>query len=226
MPEEPSFPENNWLQAYLVESIRKPLCISIHCTTCGAQAFRSGLLDAVALATGEPRTPQLDEKSARAIADALARVEAAPRWTAPRSEHDRQSCDESLPMQPELFPLIDRERTIPGQDAVDLHTYEEAVRCVIYDLWSLFRPFSYLDPILENTWAGNVLTDMQSHERYVGESRNERLAYESPKQVAERREEKRRQRRGPHEQRLALKKERDRLWRLAHPETPGPRNPA
>ena len=28
------------------------------------------------------------------------------------------------------------------------------------------------------------------------------------------------------EQRLALKKERDRLWRLAHPETPGPRNPA
>ena len=188
MPEEPSFPENNWLQAYLVESIRKPLCISIHCTTCGAQAFRSGLLDAVALATGEPRAPQLDEKSARAIADALARVEAS--------------------------------------EAVDPYTYKEAVRFVIYDLWSLFRPFSYLDPILENTWAGNVLTDMQSHERYVGESRNERLTYESPKQVAERREEKRRQRRGPHEQRLALKKERDRLWRLAHPETPGPRNPA
>ena len=183
MPEEPSFPENNWLQAYLVESIRKPLCIRIYCTTCGAQAFRSGLLDAVALATGEPRAPQLDEKSARAIADALARAEAS--------------------------------------EAVDPYTYEEAVQFVIYDLWSLFRPFSYLDPILENTWAGNVLTDMQSHERYVGESRNERLAYESPKQVAERREEKRRQRRGPHEQRLALKKERDRLWRLAHPETPG-----
>ena len=188
MPEEPSFPENNWLQAYLVESIRKPLCIRIYCTTCEAQAFRSGLLDAVALATGEPRTPQLDAKSARAIADALARVEAS--------------------------------------EAVDPYTYEEAVQFVIYDLWSLFRPFSYLDPILENTWAGNVLNAMQSHERYVRESRNERLAYESPKQVAERREEKRRQRRGPHEQRLALKKERDRLWRLAHPETPGPRNPA
>ena len=130
----------------------------------------------------------MDAKSARAIADALARVEAVPRRTAPHSE------------------------------AVDPHTYKEAVRFVIYDLWSLFRPFSYLDPILENTWAWNVLNEMQSHERYVRESRNERLAYESPKQVAERREEKRRQRQEQHDQRLAVKKERDRRWRLAYPE--------
>ena len=40
--------EHNWLQAYLIESIDKRLCTSIYCTTCGAQEFRHGLLDAVA----------------------------------------------------------------------------------------------------------------------------------------------------------------------------------
>jgi len=136
----------------------------------------------------------LDGKSARAIAEAPARVE---------------------PVQ---------SSTDPDHEVTDSYKYEEAVRLVIHDVWSVLVPFQ-LGTMLDNTWAGNVLGRMQSHERQVEESRAQRSAYESPARVAERREEKRRQRRGLHEQRLALKNERDRLWRLAHPETPPPRNP-
>ena len=192
MTEHQAPTERNWLQAYLVESIRKKWCVSIYCTTCGAHEFRNGLLDAVARATGQPRPRHLDATSARAIAEALARVE---------------------PVQ---------SRTGPDHKVIDPHRYEKAVRLVIFDLWAILTP---LDSILGNTWAGNVLESMRSHERSVQSYRDSRIEYESPERVAERREEKRRQRRGPHEQRLALKKERDRLRRLAHPETPPPKNP-
>ena len=192
MTEHEAAIEHNWLQAYLIESIDKRLCTRIYCTTCGAQEFRHGLLDAVARATDQPRPPHLDGKSADAIAEALARVE---------------------PVQ---------SRTGPDHKVIDPRRYKETVRLVIFDLWAILTP---LDSILGNTWAGNVLESMRSHERSVQSYRDSRIEHESPERVAERREEKRRQRRGPHEQRLALKKERDRLWRLAHPETPPPKNP-
>ena len=192
MTEHQAPTERNWLQAYLVESIRKKWCVSIYCTTCGAHEFRNGLLDAVARATDQPRPRLLDGKSARAIAEALARVE---------------------PVQ---------SSTDPDHEVTNSPAYFEAVRLVISDLWATLTP---LDEILGHTWAANELESMRSHERGVVSSRASRAEYESPELVALRREEKRQQRRVLHEQRLALKEERDRRWRLAHPEAPPPRNP-
>jgi hypothetical protein len=67
----------DWLQPYLLESIRKRVCTTIRCTTCGAQEFRRGLLSAVAAATDRPLVPRLDRDGALVVARALARVQPA-----------------------------------------------------------------------------------------------------------------------------------------------------
>jgi hypothetical protein len=38
---------SNWLEAYLMEAVRKELCTKILCTTCGALEFRQGVLSAL-----------------------------------------------------------------------------------------------------------------------------------------------------------------------------------
>lgn len=65
---------SNWLEAYLAEAVRKRLCTKIHCTTCGAQEFRRGVLDALSIATGRQPLQLLDRESAIEIAKALAGV--------------------------------------------------------------------------------------------------------------------------------------------------------
>ncbi len=62
---------DNWLQIYLIESIDKNICLSF-CTTCGAMEFRSGVLAALAQATGQPQRLIMDEDSARSILNAMA----------------------------------------------------------------------------------------------------------------------------------------------------------
>ncbi len=103
--------EHLWLHADLIASIRKQLCIGISCTPCGAHEFRNGLLDAVARATDQPRTPHLDERRARATAEAPARVE---------------------PVQ---------NRADPDHEVIGPRTLRKAVRLVIADVWSVLVPF-------------------------------------------------------------------------------------
>lgn len=64
----------NWLQGYLLDAVRKNLCIRIFCTTCGAEDFRRGLLVVLAGAMGRDFVPRIDNEAALAITRALALV--------------------------------------------------------------------------------------------------------------------------------------------------------
>lgn len=72
-------PEDTWLQRYLDDSVRRNLCTSIHCTTCGARAFRQGLLDGLAASSGEEAARRMEPGHALAMARALRLVEAVRR---------------------------------------------------------------------------------------------------------------------------------------------------
>ena len=52
MTKQPVLPMENWLQAYLVESVRAEVCTQIYCTTCGNLEFREGLDSSLAEASG------------------------------------------------------------------------------------------------------------------------------------------------------------------------------
>lgn len=62
----------NWLHAYLLDSVQKKLCVKFGCTTCGANEFRDGLWHS---ADSDVRT----QSGARRIADALAQIEPSNR---------------------------------------------------------------------------------------------------------------------------------------------------
>jgi hypothetical protein len=63
-----------WLSEYLQEAARARLCTAFGCTTCGAWPFRSGVLEALARASGEPVASYRDPSVVEAIACALARL--------------------------------------------------------------------------------------------------------------------------------------------------------
>ncbi len=69
------------------------------------------------------------------------------------------------------------------------------------------------EQLLGQGWGGDVLRRMQEHHRRVVEARRAKAEYEAPARVQERREERKRVAQQRHEQRLTLKKERDRTWR-------------
>lgn len=89
---------------------------------------------------------------------------------------------------------------------------EPAVRCLLFDLWSGVSLLdNEIESLLDGTWAGGVLARMKEHHRARMAARR---AHEEFQQGAQgRREEKIRLRQQQHQARLALKKERDRLWR-------------
>lgn len=89
---------------------------------------------------------------------------------------------------------------------------EEAGRCVVYDICSAMGERE-AEQLLGQGWGGDVLRRMQEHHRRVVEARRAKAEYEAPARVQERREERRRVAQQRHEQRLTLKKERDRTWR-------------
>jgi hypothetical protein len=64
----------NWLYEYLDRAIRANLCTEIHCTTCGAEQFRLGLLKLIEMQTGLRTYYRLTADAAFALAEALARV--------------------------------------------------------------------------------------------------------------------------------------------------------
>lgn len=167
---------DNWLQIYLVDSVHKNLCTTIHCTTCRAGEFRHGVLNALAKAADQPSRQSLDRECVVEIARVLAEVQ---------------------PIPAELEKKI-----------------EDAVRCLLFDLWSGI-PFMdrEVETILNGTWPGRVLHGMQQHHRATQEARRKLQEYDDPVNVQKRREDKKRLTQERHQERLALKKERDRLWR-------------
>ncbi len=89
---------------------------------------------------------------------------------------------------------------------------EEAGRCVVFDICSAIGEVE-AEQLLGQGWGGDVLRRMQEHHRRVTAARRAKAEYEDPARVQERREEKKRVAQQRHEQRLALKNERDRTWR-------------
>jgi hypothetical protein len=59
---------------------------------------------------------------------------------------------------------------------------------------------------------------MEEHEQTVQAVRCAKAEFEDPVRVEQRREEKKRLKQEKHQKRLSLKAERDRLWRVAHPD--------
>ena len=94
---------------------------------------------------------------------------------------------------------------------------EEAVRCILFDLWSRV-PMSVeeLHSLLGRTWSGQVLKRMQQHYAARLTAQRARATDEDPQAVQHRRAEKQRMRQERHRQRLALQRERSRLWHEKH----------
>ena len=96
---------------------------------------------------------------------------------------------------------------------------EEAVRLVLFDIWYAVGEEARerdLEPVLAGTWAGSVLERMKAHHQARMEARRAFAESQDPERVRQKREEKRRLRQEKHAERLALKKERDRIWRAKH----------
>lgn len=89
--------------------------------------------------------------------------------------------------------------------------FEEAVRCLLYDLWSSEAESDAVRSLLQGSWVGNQLAGMSRHHRIRQAAHR---AHQQSQAVDQARQEENRQlRQERHQQRLALKTERDRLWR-------------
>jgi hypothetical protein len=98
----------------------------------------------------------------------------------------------------------------------DASRMEQAVRLILFEIWRTAtskRAEREWEPLLNGTWAGDVLARMKAHHERLQIARRARAEYESPLRVEERRAQKRKKRQEAHALRLALKVERDRLWR-------------
>ena len=95
---------------------------------------------------------------------------------------------------------------------------EDAVRFILFDIWYIVRPLAEREfwPILEGTWAGEVLGDMKSHYRATVEYQRREDERNDPERARQHRQEKRHLRQEAHKQRLAKKEERDRIWWETH----------
>jgi hypothetical protein len=94
------------------------------------------------------------------------------------------------------------------EDAMRL---KEAVRCLVFDICKSIGE-AEAARILEGSWGGLVLKCMQEHHKSLTAEREAREEYQSPEGVRQRREEVKRSAQERHQQRLALKKERDKVW--------------
>jgi len=97
-------------------------------------------------------------------------------------------------------------------DNAEASQLESAARCLVFDVCRAIGE-SEAARILGDSWGGDVLRRMQEHYRAEVTARRAREEYESPTSVQKRREEKKRLAQERHQQRLALKMERDRTWR-------------
>ena len=135
----------------------------------------------------------------RGLLDALA----AATETAPRQRWDRETAIEVAAALAHVEPTDEGSLTLVP-----------AVRCLLFDLWSAmsFRT-AELEALLASSWAGDVLRAMKEHYAARQAEQQARAEMQAPENVKKRREEKRQLKQAQHEHRLALKKERDRIWR-------------
>ncbi len=133
----------------------------------------------------------------RGVLHALASATGQP----PRQHFDRES---SIEIARALS------RVTPDDNA--LVSLEKAVRCLLFDLWSGIPVLDKdLEVLLAGSWAGDVLRRMKEHHEVRQAARRE--AAELQANAPKRREEQQRFKQEQHEKQLAIKKERDRLWR-------------
>lgn len=93
---------------------------------------------------------------------------------------------------------------------------EAAVRCLIGDLWSGIPIIDQeIEKRLAGSWAGEVLDRMKEHHQ----ARLAALELQSPASAIKRHEEKKRLKQEQHLRRLALKRERDKLWHATNSKT-------
>jgi hypothetical protein len=89
-----------------------------------------------------------------------------------------------------------------------------AVECLLVDLWSGMPLLDNdIEVLLDGTWPGELLRTMKEHHEAREAERRAREEFQDRANVQKRREEKKRLNQEKHEERLTLKKERDRLWR-------------
>jgi len=188
----------NWLQHFLVQSIRRNLCTKVVCTTCGAREFRDGLRDALAEQLGQSKLESLTVDNLMEIGRALGDVQ--PDLT------DGQLKLESLTVK------IGRALGDVQPDLTDALyaqvNFEPAVRLVITDIWNVLgdeMAGRVIAPLLTDSWAGGLLIRMKLHHAQRVQARRLWSEYEAPEQVRARREAKRKLKQARHAERLARK---------------------
>jgi hypothetical protein len=93
--------------------------------------------------------------------------------------------------------------------------FEEAIRCVLFDLWyavGVADAEKEIGQVLGDSWAAEVLDKMKAHYRAKEERRLALLESQDPIKVQQRRNQKRLLREQRHLERLVRKKELDREW--------------
>jgi hypothetical protein len=92
---------------------------------------------------------------------------------------------------------------------------EAAVRLILCDIWDGLGEATAdreLGPILNGTWPEDVLDRLKANHRKRLEEKRAFAERNDPVLAQRRREEKRQARQAKHAERMARKKERDRLW--------------
>ena len=109
--------------------------------------------------------------------------------------------------------ILEIARALAGVTPVAGISLDDAVRCILFDLWS---GMPYLDQeieeILQGSWAGGVLQRMKAHHAALQAARKAEAEYQSSDAVHMRREAKRLLKQEQHSRRLEIKRERDKLW--------------
>ena len=93
---------------------------------------------------------------------------------------------------------------------------EEAIRLVLFNIWTVLGEAAMarkFEPLLAGSWAGGILERMKAQYKAESERRKAIAEFQDPVCVQQRQEEKRARKEQKHKERLALKKERDRIWR-------------
>lgn len=130
--------DDNWLQRYLADAIKRNLCTRIRCTTCGTMEFWDGLLAATVAG----------QRDAAERGPVLARGRGGP-----------EALTALLAATALALPHVKPEPGVEGR-------YTEAVRLILYNFWSLAGSSRFdreLAPALRGTWSGQVLVSMAAH---------------------------------------------------------------
>lgn len=64
----------DWLSPIITDAVTRPLCTTIHCTTCGASEFRQNVLQAMQKIAGDPTALVFPMVFARTLARGLANL--------------------------------------------------------------------------------------------------------------------------------------------------------